>query len=52
MKFIVQYYIKGKPLDCTVFSTFEEARSFMKALAINPDCESYCLKREGGVNHE
>jgi hypothetical protein len=37
--------MKGKPRDSKTFETFREAMAFMKALQVNPDCESVTIQR-------
>lgn len=42
---VVSYYMKGHPLQSQQFETLPEAKAFIKALASNPNCESYKLER-------
>ncbi len=43
MNYAVAYYLKGGPKQIKEFESFEEAKSFMKGLAISDNCEAFRL---------
>jgi len=44
----VYYYIKGEPKQTATFMSYAQAISFLKAMKLNPQCESCGIERERG----
>lgn len=44
-KYTISYYMKGESKNSKTFNTFPEAKTFMEALELNPECESFKHER-------
>jgi len=45
MKTTIYFYMKGEAKQYRSFDSIDEARGFMAALNINPNCEAYGIQR-------